>query len=66
MNLPNIKIDDESKDKKDQIYYVSRINERFPWPANASLAEFVSSGVYKKYKILTIGSNNVKVVVIRK
>lgn len=66
MNLPNIKIDDENKEKKDQVYYISRINEKFPWPANANLAQFVSKGQYKKYKILSIGSNNVKVVVIRK
>jgi hypothetical protein len=66
MNLPNIKIDDETKEKKDFIYYVSRINERISWPTNARLAEFVSNGKYKKYKILSIGKNNVKVVVIRK
>lgn len=66
MNLPNIKIDDETKEKKNFIYYVSRINERISWPANVTLAEFVSKGKYKKYKILSIGKNNVKVVVIRK
>lgn len=65
MNLPNIRIDEKIKEKRDYTYYVSRINEKLPWPANVNLVEFVSEGKYRKYKILTIGDNNVKVIVVR-
>ena len=65
MNTSNLKIDDETTDTKEKVYYVSRINQKLPWPSNSTLAIFVSNGQYKKYKILSIGDDNVKVVVIK-
>jgi hypothetical protein len=65
MNTSNLKIDDESSDTKQKVYYVSRINPKLPWPTNSTLAVFVSNGNFKKYKILEIGDPNVKVVMIK-
>ena len=65
MNTSNLRIDDETIDTKEKVYYVSRINQKLPWPTNSTLAMFVSNGQYKKYKILSIGDDNVKVIVIR-
>lgn len=65
MNTSNLKIDDESSDTKQKVFYVSRINPNIPWPTNSTLALFVSKGVFKKFKILTIGDDNVKVVMIK-
>lgn len=65
MNTSNLRIDDETTDTKEKVYYVSRINEKLPWPTNSTLAMFVSNGQHKKYKILSIGDDNVKVVVIK-
>jgi hypothetical protein len=65
MNTSNLKIDDESSDTKQKVYYVSRINPKIPWPTNSTLAVFVSNGNFKKYKILEIGDPNVKVVMIK-
>jgi hypothetical protein len=61
----NLKIDDESSDTKQKVFYVSRINTRIPWPTNSELAVFVSKGKFKKFKILSIGDDNVKVVMIK-
>ena len=66
MNLSNIRIDDESVDGNERTYYVSRINKKLSWPANGNLVAFLSSGrKYKKYKILTDGSDNVKIIVTK-
>lgn len=65
MNKSNLKIDDETIDANQKVYYVSRINQKLSWPSNSELAIFVSNGKYKKYKILSIGDDNVKVVVIK-
>jgi hypothetical protein len=65
MNTSNLKIDDESSDTKQKVYYVSRINPKLPWPTNSTIAVFVSNGNFKKYKILEIGDPNVKVVMIK-
>lgn len=65
MNISNLKIDDESTDTKEKVYYVSRINPKLPWPTNSTIALFVSGGEFKKYKILSIGDDNVKVVVLK-
>lgn len=65
MNTSNLRIDDETTDTDQKVYYVSRINQKLPWPTNSTLAVFVSNGKYKKYKILSIGDDNVKVVVIK-
>jgi hypothetical protein len=65
MNESNLKIDDESSDTKQKVYYVSRINPKLPWPTNSTIAVFVSNGNFKKYKILEIGDPYVKVVMIK-
>jgi hypothetical protein len=65
MNVPNLKIDDESTDTKEKVYYVSRINPKLPWPTNSTIALFVTGGELKKYKMLSIGDHNVKVVVVK-
>lgn len=65
MNTSNLKIDDESSDTKQKVYYVSRINPKIPWPNNSTLAIFVSGGKFKKFRILTIGDDNVKIVMIK-
>jgi hypothetical protein len=65
MNESNLKIDDESSDTKQKVYYVSRINPKLPWPTNSAIAVFVSNGNFKKYKILEIGDPYVKVVMIK-
>jgi len=65
MNKSNLKIDDETNDTKNKVYYVSRVNSNLPWPSNFDLANFASNGKFKKYKILSIGNPNVKVVVIK-
>lgn len=65
MENSNLRIDDETTDTDQKVYYVSRINPKIPWPANSMVALFVTGGVFKKFKILTIGDDNVKVVVIK-
>lgn len=65
MNTSNLKIEDQTIDTKEKVYYVSRINENLPWPTNSTLAIFVSNGNYNKYKVLSIGDDNIKVVVIK-
>lgn len=65
MNTSNLRIDDETTETRQKVYYVSRINPKLPWPSNSALAVFVSGGEYKKFKILSIGDDNVKVVVIK-
>ena len=61
----NLMIDEESSDRESKIFYVSKSNPKLPWPANATLAGFVSDGKYKKFKVLDIGDPNVKVVKIK-
>lgn len=61
----NLIIDDESSDKESNVFYVSRINTKIPWPNNSDIAAFVSGGKYKRFKILEIGDPNVKIVKIR-
>lgn len=61
----NLTIDEESSDKESKVFYVSRVNPKLPWPTNAALAEFVSEGKYKKFKIMEIGDPNVKVVKVK-
>jgi hypothetical protein len=65
MEFSNLQIDDETIDTDEKVYYVSRINPKLSWPTNSSIAIFVSKGKFKKYKILSIGDDNVKVVVIK-
>lgn len=61
----NLKIVDETFETKQKVYYVERINPKLPWPANATIADFVSGGKYKKFRILTIGDPNLKVVQVK-
>jgi hypothetical protein len=65
VNFSNLKIDDESSDTAQKVFYVSRINSDIPWPSNSNLAVFASGGNFRKFKILTIGDDNVKVVMIK-
>lgn len=64
-SISNLRIDDETTDTKQKVYYVSRIDPKKAWPTNSTLAMFVSGGKHKKFKILTIGDDNVKVVVVK-
>lgn len=63
----NLKVIDSYEDDEFETYYIERINEKLPWVSNSSLALFVMKGSkLKKYKILSIGDENVKVVAIKK
>ena len=61
----NLRIDDESTEGGTKVFYVSRINPKMSWPSNANLAIFVSGGNFKKYTIVGVGDDNVKVVMIK-
>lgn len=65
--MNNFKIDEiyEDTEENETHYYVSRINPKISWPANSSVATFVMNGTFKKYRMLTVGDNNVKVVVLK-
>lgn len=65
--MNNLQVIDFSEDNENEVYYVSRINEKLPWTANGNIAAFVMKGnAMRKYKILSIGDDNVKVVSIKK
>lgn len=64
-NTSNLRIDDETTDTNQKVYYVSRIDPKKPWPTNSTVAIFASGGKFRKFKILTIGDDNVKVVVVK-
>lgn len=64
-NTSNLRIDDETTETRQKVYYVSRINPKLPWPTNSTLAIFVSGGKYKKYRVLSVGDDNIKVVVVK-
>lgn len=64
--MNNLKVIDSYFDNGEKVYYISRINERLSWPPNATLAVFVNEDKkLKKYKVLEVGDNNIKVVVIK-
>jgi hypothetical protein len=66
MNESNFRIDDDSSDTKKRVFYISRINPKFSWPSNSALAVFASQGKkFKKFRILSIGDDNVKVVMLK-
>jgi hypothetical protein len=65
MNNSNLIIDEEASDKEARVFYVSRMNTKMPWPTNASIAQFVSDGNFKKFKILEIGDPNIKIVKLK-
>lgn len=65
--MNNLKIADFYEDNECETYYITRVNEKLPWPTNSSLAMFVMKGTtLKKYKILSIGDESTRVVVIKK
>jgi len=65
--MNNLKIVDSYEDNECETYYIERINEKLPWPANSMLAVFVSKDKkLKKYKILSIGNELTRIVVIKK
>ena len=61
----NLVVTDETTDTKDKVYYVSRLNPKLPWPSNATIVDFVTGGKYKKFRILSIGDPNLKLVQIK-
>jgi len=61
----NLQINEVLSEKEKGVYYVVKTNPKSSWPSNSTLAEFVSNGVYKKFKVLTIGSKDTKVVMIK-
>lgn len=66
MNTPsNLKIIDETIETRQKVYYVSRINPKLPWPSNTTIVEFLTGGNHKKFRFLTIGDPNVKVVQVK-
>lgn len=66
MNHSNFKIDKENSDFKKRIFYILKTNEKASWPSNSALAVFASQGKsFKKFKILLVGDNNIKVVMLK-
>jgi len=61
----NLVVIDETTETKQKVYYVSKINPKLPWPSNATIVDFVSGGKYKKFRILSIGDPNIKVVQVK-
>ena len=64
----NLEIVDSSKDRETFVYYVSRINKKIPWPINSNIAVFAlkdeptKSELIGRFRMLTIGDDNVKIV----
>lgn len=66
MNTPsNLQIIDETTETRQKVYYVSRVNPKLPWPSNATIVDFLTGGKHSKFRILTIGDPNVKVVQVK-
>ena len=61
----NLEIIDTFVEDKHTTYYVSRKNAKMPWPTNATLAIFASGGKYKKFRVLSDGNPNVKIMQIK-
>lgn len=63
----NLKLDEmyEDTDENETTFYVSRINPKISWPSNSEVATFVMNGKFRKYRMLTTGDKNVKVVVLK-
>jgi len=66
----NLEVVDSSKDKETFVYYVSRINKKIPWPSNSNVAVFALRNepnrdqLIKRFRMLTIGDSNVKIVAV--
>jgi len=67
----NLKIIEERKSDGKYNFYLSKINNKLGWPANSMLVCFVCEQknfnlqkALKSYKILSEGSNDVKIVSI--
>jgi len=66
MNTPsNLEIIDETTETRQKVYYVARKNPKLPWPSNTTIVDFVTGGKYKKFRMLSIGDPNVKVVQVK-
>lgn len=62
---PNLEITDEETEVRQKTYWVSRKNQRIPWPNNSAIVEFVTGGNYRKFRFLTTGDPNVKIVQVK-
>ena len=66
----NLEVVDSSKDEETFVYYVSRINKKIPWPSNSNVAVFALRNepnrdqLIKRFRMLTIGDSNVKIVAV--
>jgi hypothetical protein len=65
----NLRITEEYKEGERIEFYVERVNEKKPWPANSMIVFFVcevkkldTKKALKSYKILNIGTDKVKIV----
>jgi len=63
--MNNLAIDYDSSDTDRGLFYVLRKDVSIPWPSNSTLAIFVSRGKFTKFKILTTGEDNLKIVKIK-
>jgi len=61
----NLEIVEEYMEMGESYYVVGRKNPKMSWPANIMLAHFVSKGNFKKFKILSDGSSETKIVKIK-
>lgn len=61
----NLEIIDETTETRQKVYYVSRKNSKLPWPSNTTIVDFLTGGNYKKFRILTVGDSNIKVVQVK-
>lgn len=62
---PNLEITDEEAEGGQKTYWVSRKNQKIPWPSNSAIVGFVTGGKYKKFRFLTDGDPNVKIVQVK-
>jgi hypothetical protein len=69
MDMDNLRITEEYKEGERMEFYVERINEKKPWPANSMIVFFVcaiknidTKKALKSYKILNLGTDKIKIV----
>jgi len=66
MNFSKFKIDKENSDYKKRIFYINKTDDKSSWPSNSALAVFAANGnKFKKFKVLTVGNNDTKVVMLK-
>lgn len=61
----NLEVIETSVEGKQTTYYVSRKNPKLSWPANSTIAIFASGGNYKKFRVLSEGDPNVKIIQVK-